>query len=115
MHCAAVGTLAVAPSGFEQVLGDGPSPFEPPASRLRRRNLFVLSSGLFLAFTLFDSIVFGMSMLAHPLAGDAVERAIGTMSSELVFLLESTQVPRDIIAKLGELGYTDMDTFSNME
>ena len=70
---------------------------------------------MFLALTLLGSIVFIMSLLTHPLAGDAVERAIGTMSSELVFLLESTQVPRDIIAKLGELGYTDMDTFSNME
>ena len=56
-----------------------------------------------------------MSLLAQVMAPDVVETNIMKMGSELVFLLESSQIPRDIIAKFGEIGYTDMDTFSHMD
>ena len=112
-HVVGVGSTARRPFGFERVLGDGSSPFSAPDPRRHS------SAHPSFAFELFGSFLFVriaiMSLLAHPLADDAAEQAIGTMSSELVYLLESAQVPRDIIAKLGELGYTDMDTFSHME
>ena len=56
-----------------------------------------------------------MSLLDNPLAPAAEAEAISKMGSELVLLLESAKVPTDVIAKLGELGYSDMDTFSHME
>ena len=46
---------------------------------------------------------------------DEQKDAIASMDSELVFLLESSKVPTDIIAKFGALGYGDMDTFAHME
>ena len=37
------------------------------------------------------------------------------MNAELIFLLESSKVPSEIIAKFGQLGYNDLDTFAHME
>ena len=56
-----------------------------------------------------------MSLLAAPLAAADAAEAIRKMGAELVFLLESAGIPQDIIAKFGDLGYSDVDTFANME
>ena len=56
-----------------------------------------------------------MSMLGSPVASEEAAAAIKAMDSELVFLLESSKVPKDIIAKFGTLGYTDVETFAHME
>ena len=62
-----------------------------------------------------DALFSLMALIASPLSTTDAEQAIGAMGSELVYLLESMKISREIIAKLGELGYTDMDTFSHME
>ena len=56
-----------------------------------------------------------MSLLSAPLAAPEAAAALRTMGAELIFLLESANIPQDIIAKFCELGYTDVDTFANME
>ena len=66
----------------------------------------------------FVSYVFGiMSLLTVDQALNAVEAsaALSAIDAELRFLLESSKIPMDIIAKIAHLGYTDVETFSHME
>ena len=56
-----------------------------------------------------------MSLLGSPIPVDQVSDAMAAMDSELIYLLESSKVPTEIIAKFGSLGYTDIETFAHME
>ena len=56
-----------------------------------------------------------MSLLSQPLAAEAGVLAMKEMDTELVYLLEAAKVPGDIIAMIGSLGYTEMETFAHME
>ena len=56
-----------------------------------------------------------MPLLSAPVEEAAVADAIASMNSELVYLLESSQVPPEIIAKFGVIGYSDVETFAHME
>ena len=56
-----------------------------------------------------------MSLLSAPVADNQVKDALSTMGSELTYLLEAANIPEDIIAKIGSIGYTDIDTFAHME
>ena len=56
-----------------------------------------------------------MSLLAAPLPAEEEALAMKEMDTELVYLLEAAKIPSYIIAKIGHLGYTEVETFAHME
>ena len=56
-----------------------------------------------------------MSLLPNPLTAEQIAEMKSKMASDLLFLLESSSVPQEIIGRLGELNYLDIETFAHLE
>ena len=54
------------------------------------------------------------SLLKNPLTGNDLETYIAAMEAELVFLFETHEVRRDVVAAIGKLGYKTVATFSQL-
>ena len=55
-----------------------------------------------------------MAVLGSPVAAAEVEKYIKEMSPNMSFLLLSQKVPREVIAKISEIGVTDLDVFARI-
>ena len=53
-----------------------------------------------------------MSLLDAPLDAAAADAAVATMDANIVHLFEQKQIPHDIIAKIADAGYTDVEVFA---
>ena len=55
------------------------------------------------------------SRLAQPISNDAIQPLLAVMSTELRFLLQTLGVPKEIQARISQLGFKTIETFAMVE